>query len=554
MPNHKTNSSNLVSRIKLRKSFAAFFAIGMALSGCSDDGSEVPRGTIGHVSGFYGGVAGDEPHAVLAGRDVLTAGGTAADAAVSMIFTLAVTSPANVSLAGGGVCVVHDANVGVTEALDFLGGPGSGRGGDRPTAVPALPRGMVALHARYGSLDWRGLVAGAEKMARLGHRMSRASARELALVARPLFADQEARKIFMNKKGQPYGEGEKFSQLELAVMLGKIRASGGGAFYEGVTAKSLVNAVQQAGGTLTLEDLRSYRPEWRETVRVPVGDDIAHFLPPPAGGGLLAAQAAAMAWGDDRYADADAGERAHLQTEVLKRAYAERRLYLKPDWNSREPADQLVSEDHIESVMANYNPDQATSVLKIGAAPEARENGAGTGVVVVDRSGMAVVCELGLNNMFGTGRVAPGTGMILAAAPSGGTRNPLNLSPMVVANPHTFNFRYAAAGGGGIAHAAAMLQVSSAVLQGDQTVGEAIASPRLSPGPKLERTYVEEADSQAIQQALRNRGHAVKTIKNLGRVNAMYCELGLPDSRQGGERICEVEQDPRWHGLAVVAN
>lgn len=521
------------------------------MAGCSSDSSDVQRGTIGYVSGFYGGVAGDEPHAVLVGRDVLTAGGNAADAAVAMIFTMTVTSPANVSLAGGGACVVHDANVGVTEALDFMGGPGTGRGGDRPTAVPALPRGMVALHARYGSVDWRGLVAKAESMARLGHRMSRASARELALVARPLFADPEARKIFLSPNGKPYGEGEKFSQLDLAAMLGKIRASGGGVFYEGVTARNLVDAVRRAGGTLTLEDLRNYRPVWRETLQVPVGDDVAHFAPTPAGG-LLGAQAAAMDWYDDRYEDADAAERAHLQTEVLKRAYAERRRYLMPDWTVRGDTEQMLSGEHIEKLMSNFNPDKATSVLEIGAAPDAQENGAGTGIVVVDRTGMAVSCELGLNNMFGTGRVAPGTGMILAAAPKGGTRNSLNLSPMIVANPNTFNFRYAAAGGGGIAHAAAMLQVASDVLLGGKAVDEAVEAPRLSPGPKLERTYVEEAESEVIQQALRDRGHAVKTIKQMARINAMYCASGLP-VEGGDDPDCGIRQDPRWHGLSVIA-
>lgn len=553
MPIHETIKGNLVSRTNLRKSFAVLFAAGITLGGCTSSEEEIPRGRIGHVGGFYGGVAADEPHAVLAGRDILTSGGTAADAAVSMIFTMSVTAPANVSLGGGGVCVVHDSEIGVTETLDFLGGAATGRGGDRPTAVPALPRGMVALHARYGTLDWRSLVSNGEQMARLGYRMSRSSARELALVARPLFADPEARSIFSNTQGQPLSEGEKYSQLDLSVMLGKIRSSGGGVFYDGVTAKSLVDAYARAGGNLTLEDLRNYRPVWRETVRVPIGDDVAHFAPPPAGGGLLAAQAAAMAWSGDRYEDADASERPHLMTEIMKRAFAERGKYLTTDFDSKTSPETLVSDSHINDVMANYNPDRVTGLSDIGAAPAVQENGAGTGIVVVDRNGMAVVCELGLNNMFGTGRIAPGTGMVLAAAPSQDTRNSLNLSPMIVANPNNFSFRYAMAGGGGIAHASAMLQMASSILTGESAIEDAIAAPRLSPGPKLERTYVEESGSEAIQQALRERGHAVQVISNLARINAMYCEAGLPQD-DDAKNNCDIRQDPRWHGLAVIAN
>ena len=70
----------------------------LALCGCAstpsiDDDPVVPKGMVGHVSGFYGGVTADEPRAVLAGRDVLTAGGSAADAATAMYFMLAVTMP-----------------------------------------------------------------------------------------------------------------------------------------------------------------------------------------------------------------------------------------------------------------------------------------------------------------------------------------------------------------------------------------------------------------------------------------------------------------------------
>ena len=71
-------------------------------------GSEHPAaGRPGYVPGFLGGVAADEPRAVLTGREVLSSGGTAADAAVAVALTLTVTLPSRAGLGGGGACLAY---------------------------------------------------------------------------------------------------------------------------------------------------------------------------------------------------------------------------------------------------------------------------------------------------------------------------------------------------------------------------------------------------------------------------------------------------------------
>jgi hypothetical protein len=69
----------------------------VALLGCG--GKEQP-GVVGTVRGFLGGAVADEPRAALVAKDILSAGGSAADAAIALYFSrrpLASVAAASVS-------------------------------------------------------------------------------------------------------------------------------------------------------------------------------------------------------------------------------------------------------------------------------------------------------------------------------------------------------------------------------------------------------------------------------------------------------------------------
>ena len=70
-----------------------YLLIPLFFSACSE--KDLPEGYGGQVKEFYGGVAGDEPRSVFEAHKILSAGGSAADAATAMYFSLAVTLPSS---------------------------------------------------------------------------------------------------------------------------------------------------------------------------------------------------------------------------------------------------------------------------------------------------------------------------------------------------------------------------------------------------------------------------------------------------------------------------
>lgn len=246
---------------------------GLICAACGSDGP--PEGQVGHISENFGGVVSDEPRSALVGRDILSSGGNAVDAAVATYFALAVTYPGAATIGGGGVCVVYPGGSETVDAIDFR--PGLYSEGDRAAMIPGAVRGLFALHARHGRLQWEALLLPAERMARFGNGVSRAFARQVASLPPAAFADKGVRDIFA-PDGKPVGEGAVLRQLELSTMLASIRLRGPGEFYAGDLAKTLAAGLgQSAGIDVPVSAFRSYRPKWLKTLAVDVGKDELHL-------------------------------------------------------------------------------------------------------------------------------------------------------------------------------------------------------------------------------------------------------------------------------------
>lgn len=444
-------------------------------------GPATPAGTPGFVQGFLGGVAAEEPVAARVARDMLSAGGNAADAATAAAFTMAVTLPSRVGLGGGGACLLFDTRRGEAEAILFPPGAREVPAGDRPAALPMLARGLFLLQSRMaGARPFEEAIAPAEQLARFGAPMSRALHADLEAVRAPLFADAEARAVFGRPDGSVIPIGETFRNAALAGTLAQIRVHGVGDLHQGGLARRLEEVSGAAGGgAFTVAELRGALPRLLRPVFVEArgGDRIA-FLPPPADGGL----AAAAAW-QQLAAGRDAGTAARV---ALATAAAWRR-------GGGDPAALLAA------------PPAEGTLPPLPAS---------AGLVVFDRNGNAVSCVFTLNNLFGTGRMVPGTGFLAAAAPGVGRIQPPLLAAALAYAPRTRAFKMAVAGSGQEAAPMAVALPLQAVLLRDQPAEAAFAA-----------------------------------IPEPGRAQVASCPRYLP----GWAELCSASSDPRGAGIALGA-
>lgn len=150
----------------------------------------------------------------------------------------------------------------------------------------AIPGELAGLHEawkQHGRLPWERLVKPAERLARLGFKISPYLNMQMTKTESGILADEGLRHIFTSK-GSLLQTGATCRNRKLAQTLRQISKFGPVAFYNGSIGSKFVRDIQKAGGILTMKDLQSYRVK----VTKPVSTDTLGLkilaMPPPSGG------------------------------------------------------------------------------------------------------------------------------------------------------------------------------------------------------------------------------------------------------------------------------
>lgn len=375
-------------------------------------------------------IASAHPLATEAGHEILARGGNAFDAAVAVSAALGVVEPYSSGLGGGGLWLLHRAEDGfevmvdgreVAPAaatadmyLDEAGEPLPRASLDGPLAagIPGLVAGLEHMSARYGRLPLAVSLAPAIRLAREGFpvhelmRLGLSYKREL-LSRWPAAAD-----VFLTEDAGVPEAGVVIRQPALATTLERVANEGAAGFYEGETAHLLVEGVRQAGGIWTLVDLASYKIEERAPIVWSYRGARIVSAPPPSAGGVALADMFNILSGYP-LAELDRPTRAHLMVEAMRRAYRDRAEYLgDPDFVAI-PVDRLTHPWYAAGQRTSIRMDRATPSEMLPAYDAEDEGSHTTHFSIIDADGNRVAGTQSINGWYGSGFMAPGTGVLL---------------------------------------------------------------------------------------------------------------------------------------------
>lgn len=499
-------------------------------------------------------IATGHPATSRAAQCVLEEGGNAVDATISAVLTACVAEPLLASLGGGGHALVQTPDQ-QTVALDFftqtphqkrsgpidfypiLGNFGTDvqefHVGMASIATPGVVAGLDQLHARFGSLPRKSLVAFACEQARSGVPLNNLQHHALEILEPIVRATPEAsRWMGLSDCQSPLPPVQTpLYNTAYADFLETWATEGASAFYQGELASQLVAACTHQGGHLTHQDLTTYTPQWREPITWQYRDATLWSNPPPAFGGMtLALSLMELARQFER--PPPFGSPAHLQALVAAMANA----LVHRDTLTAAPllADEQALRLAFEDLLATYPPQtRGTTHLSIEDA-----HGMGVALTLSNGEGSGYVLEsagIMLNNMLGEEDLNRGgfhqwpTNRRLASM----------MTPTICRRAN--GERYLLGSGGSNRIRTALMQVITNVVDFNLALGDAIEAPRLHlEGTHLSVELASEWSEDARAWLMENHRDATPWPSRslfFGGVHAVGPQGAFADERREGSAI-----------------
>ena len=421
------------------------------LTSCSNDTANNTNGAISSTSRLASEV----------GIDILKQGGNAFDAIVATGFTLAVTSPANGNIGGGGFLVAQTEN-GEVFSLDFREeAPAKSYEtmfldendeysrelalfSHKSSGVPGTVDGLIKIFNDYGSGEFtlEEILAPAINYAENGHKINKSSAFGFDWYRHLFLEDEAASKLFVKnftpdmqtlrsdfKNGlipeseyieqmrsfNEWSEGDILIQKDLAKTLRQIAQNGALGFYSGEVADLIVAEMKKNNGLITKKDLANYQSVYRDpVVGTYRGSKIVSMGPPSSGGALLIQMLNMLENYDLKSMERNSTEFVHMMTEIQRLAYADRAIHLgDPDfWPN--PIPMLTSKDYAKERLSLVSMEKATPSTEIAAGEIAlKESMETTHYSAMDKKGNIVGITTTINHSYGNKKIVDGAGFLL---------------------------------------------------------------------------------------------------------------------------------------------
>ena len=492
------------------------------------------------------------------GIKILKKGGNAFDAMMATELALAVSYPSAGNIGGGGFMVYRmsdgtigaldyrerapikssrdmylDDNDNIIEGLSMIGALSIG--------VPGTIAGIFEAHERFGKLEIEEIISPVIDLAKNG----------FVITENQQIRINENRKYFQlaNKSkilfDDNFKKNDTIRNHKLAATLERIMVNGKNEFYHGETAKKLVEFINQNGGIISLEDLKIYKPIWRDPITFNYDGLKIISMSPPSSGGICINQIMTMI---EPYNLKSFGHNSinyiKLLVEAERRSFADRSHFLgDPDFISI-PTKMLTNKDYLENRMVDFSFEEPTDSNKIGYGdiliPEANET---THYSIVDQFGNAIAVTTTLNGTFGSKLFADELGFFLnnemddfSSKPGfpnmygliGGEANKIepkkrmlsSMSPTIVEKDGELYMTLGTPGGSTII--TSVVQTILNVHEFEMTMNEAVNSPRFHHQwkPDSIRIELDYFDRDVIEGLLKS-GYRLNDKGTIGRVDGI---------------------------------
>ena len=376
-----------------------------------------------------GAIASAHPLASKVGLMIMKKGGNAVDAVIATQLALAVVYPNAGNIGGGGFMVARLAN-GETVALDYRETapaaahrdmyldkngdviPGLSTVGHLSAGVPGTVAGLFES-MKYAKLPFKTLIEPAIELAENGFVITEREARGLNNLQEGL-AKYNTVKNALQKDGG-WKNGDTLFQKDLASTLKRIRDKGAAGFYEGETARLVVDEMKRGNGIISLEDLKNYKAKWRTPHSFSYRGHTIVSMPMPSSGGVIINQLLKMI---EPYPMSSYGfhspEAVQLMVEASRRSYADRSEFMGDADFYEVPVTSLVNENYLKQRMEDFKPGVAGKSEHVKPGKIALlEKEQTTHISVIDKQGNMVAVTTTLNNSYGSKTVVGGAGFLL---------------------------------------------------------------------------------------------------------------------------------------------
>ena len=517
--------------------------------------------------GRDGMVASCHPLASLAGVEVLKSGGNVVDAAIATNAVLGVTQPNFCGVGGDWFCLYYEAE---TRRVHFLNG--AGRSGSRAgleeltrrgldavppfgpgsVSVPGVTRAWSMILDRFGTRPLKSLLAPAIHYAGDGFPLTDIVSQAIRERS-DLTDDPEWHRVFVPGGVFPK-PGDMFRQSDLARTLTEL-GDNPDLFYRGRVAKAIAKRMER-DGFLTAEDLAEHTGAWGEPISTTYRGYTVWETPPPTQGITTLMTLNLLEGFDVTAHPIHSVEHLHLLLEMTKLAYADRDRWLADPAKARLPVEKLLDKAYAARRRTAFDPDKAQRY-------EAGDvDGDTTGFVVADGRGNVLSVIQSLYKAFGSGVVAPGTGVVLQNRGAYFNTNPEHpncfgprkqpfhtLIACIVTRGDQPMLGLANMGGDG--QAMFHTQILTNALDFGMEIQEAIERPRffmgrLTPTEAADLVRLESRVPVAVRDELMRRGHNILPVSDwFSREGHAHAVAILKDGvLRGGA-------DPRGDGAAV---